>query len=291
MKTGIVIVNYNKGQLVADIARKFSEYENIDSIVIVDNLSSDNSREVITGILNEKISCIFQSKNEGYAKGNNIGLKYLQQEKRCQYGFVVNPDVFFKEDVIDIICKYFDENEDYAILTCAQIDPSSKKPCWQYATGIYNTFWLHFLSYFNLVRHYYLLKKFNVYTWDPEYSGIIEAAEVPGSFYGIRMNCFYEGAVLDEGTFLYWEERLLGMRVKQMGYKLGYISECHYEHRHTKHSATTNTKSLTLFKYNLQSQRYFQQKYLHFNCLQRDMIRMAEFISTIERWIIMRLTY
>ena len=241
-KVGLVILNYNRGSLVLDIASDFCKYDCIDEIAIVDNCSTDNSREILVRHNNKKINILFSKENSGYAKGNNLGLKFLK-EKGCKYCFVVNPD----------------------------------------------TFWLQFLNYFNLSRHYYLLRKFYVYSYDSSNKEIIDIAEALGSFFGIRMEYFPDGNVLDEGTFLYWEEQLLGFKVKQMGYKIGYVSTCRYEHRHIQYSATTNDKSLKLFKYNLQSQRYLQEKYLQFNAFQRFLIDIAEKCSLVERWIIKRI--
>lgn len=287
-KVGLVILNYNRGSLVLDIASDFCKYDCIDEIAIVDNCSTDNSREILVRHNNKKINILFSKENSGYAKGNNLGLKFLK-EKGCNYCFVVNPDVFFKENVIRTVVDYLDCNPSYAIITCAQIDPLSKTPSCQYGTRLYDTFWLQFLNYSNLSRHYYLLRKFYVYSYDSSNKEIIDIAEALGSFLGIRMEYFPEGNVLDEGTFLYWEEQLLGFKVKQMGYKIGYVSTCRYEHRHIQYSATTNDKSLKLFKYNLQSQRYLQEKYLQFNAFQRFLIDIAEKCSLVERWIIKRI--
>ena len=266
----------------------FANYRCLNYIVIVDNCSTDDSREVLKSIGHEKIKCLFPERNEGYARGNNLGLKYLT-EKGCDYCFVVNPDVYFEENVIQTVVDYLVQNPNYAIVTCAQVDPLSRKPSCQYGMRLYDTFWLHFLNYFNFFRHYYLLRKYYVYSYDSTNREIIEIAEALGSFFGIRMEYFPEGNVLDEGTFLYWEEQLLGFKVKQMGYKIGFVSICIYEHRHTLYSATTNDKSLKLFRYNLLSQRYLQKKYLHFNAVQKIMIRLAEKVAIVERWLIKRI--
>lgn len=288
IKVGIVIVNYNRGKLVAEISSAFSEYDSIDEIVVVDNNSNDDSPQVLSSLKQDKIHCLFLKDNLGYAKGNNAGLKFLNK-KGCNICFVVNPDVFFTNDIIFKICQYFETNKEFAVLGCAQVDPMSNCKSWQYAKGLYDSFGLQFVSYFNLLRHYYLLRRFYVYDYDINNGNVIEVAEVPGSFYGINMACFDKGDVLDEGTFLYWEERLLTKRVWQRGFKIGYIPSCVYEHRHIQYSATTNTKSLRLFKYSLESQRYYQQKYLNLNKIQKALIVVAEKISLVEQWLLRRI--
>ena len=288
-RVGIVIVNYNRGRLVSEIVRTFISYSAIDSIAIVDNCSTDNSRQILSEINENRVKCLFVEENNGYAKGNNIGLKYLLKESKCNYCFVVNPDVYFEEKVITSIVDAFEYHSDYAIITCARIDPQATKPQLQYTTRVFDSFWLQFLSYFNLARHYYLLKRYGVYKYDTNDIKIKKIAVAPGSFFGIRTSAFPDGMVLDEGTFLYGEEDLLAMKCRQLGVKEGYLSNVVYEHRHIQHSTTLSRKTIAPIKYALTSKRYFQQKYIKMNLLQRIAISIAEKISLLERYIIMNI--
>lgn len=295
-RAGLVFVNYNRGHLVSEIIGAFSNYSSLSAIVVVDNCSTDDSRLLLSelernGTSHRKggmtLTCLFPEENLGYAKGNNLGLQYLREICKCEYCFVVNPDVYFIEDVINSIIDAFENNPDYAIITSARIDPLAEKPQLQYMTRVYDTFNLQFLSYFNLARHYYLLKKYGVYTYDTRKSDLIDIAVAPGSFFGIRMNAFPDGKVLDERTFLYGEEDLLSMKCKKMGLKIGFLSNVIYEHRHIQHSTTLGKKSVKPIKYALTSKRYFQKKYVHLNTLQRGLLLLAEKISLFERYIIL----
>ena len=286
-KVGIVIVNYNRGKLVREMVQLFSRYDTITQIVIVDNCSTDDSRVLLRAIEKGKVKCIYPGRNEGYARGNNIGIKFLREECKCDYCFIVNPDVFFEENVIKSIVDAFEQHSEFAILTCARIDPLSTIPHLQYTTRVFDTFWLQFLSYFNVARHYYLLKRYGVYQYDASEICVKQIAVAPGSFFGIRMSTFPDGMILDEGTFLYGEEDLLAMRCRQLGVKEGFLSNVVYEHRHIQHSTTLSHKSIAPIKLAMRSKRYFQQKYLTLNLMQRIAISIAEKISLFERFIIM----
>ena len=284
---GIVIVNYNRGNLVYEMVQVFSRYNTISQIVIVDNSSKDDSRILLKSIEGKKIKCLFSKVNKGYAIGNNVGLKFLKENYNCDYCFVVNPDVFFEENVIKSIVDAFENNLDYAVITSARIDPLANRPQIQYTTRVFDTFWLQFLSYFNLARHYYLLKRYGVYKYDTNDKKLKEIAVAPGSFFGIRMNAFPDGIVLDEGTFLYGEEDLLAMRCRQLGVKEGFVSNVVYEHRHIQHSTTLSQKSILPIKYAMKSKRYFQQKYMRLNCIQKSLLTIAEKLSLLERFLIL----
>ena len=287
IRIGIVIVNYNRGRLVLEMAQVFAGYDTISQVVIVDNCSTDNSRTLLKTISSKNIKCIYPDINEGYARGNNLGLKYLREECGCDYCFIVNPDVYFEEKVINRIVDAFEQQLDYAIITCARIDPLSTTPQIQYSTRVLDTFFLQFLSYFNLARHYYLLKRYGVYHYNTSECGIRQIAVAPGSFLGIRMKAFPDSTVMDEGTFLYGEEDLLAMRCQQLGLKEGFISNVVYEHRHIQYSTTLIKKSILPIKYGMRSKRYFQNKYLNLNIIEKLLIVLAEKISLLERRIIL----
>ncbi len=286
-KVGLVIVNYNRGSLVSSIVDAFSQYSVIDEIIVVDNCSTDDSRKILTKCEKGKVKCLILDKNLGYAKGNNVGLRWLRNEKQCDYCFIVNPDVFFEENVIKSVVDAFERNSNYAIITTARIDPMASIPQIQYSTRIFDTFWLQFLSYFNFVRHYYLLKRYGVYKYNKEDTFIKEIGVAPGSFFGIRMFAFPDGIVLDEGTFLYGEEDLLAKKCQLMNQKIGYLPYVVYEHRHIQYSTTLSKKSIAPIKYAMQSKRYFQKKYLRLGYLQKIMLIMGEKISIAERLVFM----
>ena len=286
-KVGIVIVNFNKGSLVSSIVGVFSQYNTIDEIIVVDNCSTDDSRKILLKCDKGKVKCLFLDENLGYARGNNIGLRWLKNEKRCDFCFVVNPDVYFEENVIKAVVYALENNSNYAIITTARIDPMSSIPQLQYSTRVFDTFWLQFLSYFNFVRHYYLLKKYGIYEYDTQNTSLIEIGVAPGSFFGIRMCAFPDGIVLDEGTFLYGEEDLLAKKCQLIGLKIGFLSYVVYEHRHIQHSTTLSKRSMAPIKFAIQSKRYFQRSYLQLNVIQRLLIFIAEKISLVERYLIM----
>ena len=101
-KTFIIIVNYNswKDTIICLEDLKQKHWENIE-VVLVDNCSTDNSVESIENYLsghdlsflkenfsklkkskskykNLKIHFLKSSSNNGFAYGNNIGIKYAQ---------------------------------------------------------------------------------------------------------------------------------------------------------------------------------------------------------------------
>lgn len=99
---GFVILHYMAlemtMQCVDNLVNKFGEYNII--IVIVDNYSPNG-----TGIKlqqkykdNNLVTVILHDKNDGFARGNNIGFNYLKQNYNIDFMIVMNNDVIIEQD-------------------------------------------------------------------------------------------------------------------------------------------------------------------------------------------------
>ena len=67
MKTGLVLVNYNDYETINKFIDNVKNFGIIDTIVIVDNASTDDSCQKIKKITNEKIILLKNESNLGYA--------------------------------------------------------------------------------------------------------------------------------------------------------------------------------------------------------------------------------
>ena len=83
MKTGIVVLNYNDAIETIDFVEKISTFNAVDIICVVDNCSTDDSVKQLKKLKN--IELIALDTNEGYAAGNNAGLKYLYEQECDNY--------------------------------------------------------------------------------------------------------------------------------------------------------------------------------------------------------------
>lgn len=284
LKTGLVIVNYNRSLIIHNILKDFKAYESIDKIVIVDNHSSD--KDIIKNEECDKVHIIWETNNNGYAKGNNTGINYLKNNCKCNYIFIANPDVYFSNSTIEDIINAFNEHPEFAIITCARIDPDKNGNDLQYLKKDFNSFTKQLCLYFAFIKKYILMPKHAVYTYNNNNRNIISISESPGSFFGIKISYYTNNCVFDEKTFLFGEEMILAYKtIKQMHYKIGFLSYSLYEHRHKRYASTTSLKSIKSYKFALQSRRYFQKNYLKFNSFQLFILKLAEYISLLERFL------
>lgn len=100
----IIILNYNGYKdtsecvtsLTAGVLKENLEY----TIVVVDNNSTDNSYEYLNNTLPENVVLLQAVVNNGYASGNNLGIRYAL-DHNADYICILNNDTIVKEDFLE----------------------------------------------------------------------------------------------------------------------------------------------------------------------------------------------
>lgn len=121
MKTAVIILNYNSKNDTIRYVNEIKDYNVLDTIIVVDNNSSNpNEFEDLEILRSKKTYVIKSDKNGGYSYGNNFGLKFLEDLGES-YDFIVisNPDVEVKEEAFKECFKELERNENVAV--CAPI--------------------------------------------------------------------------------------------------------------------------------------------------------------------------
>jgi len=109
----IIMCNYNYGRFIAEaiesvLAQTYPNFE----LIIVDDGSNDNSREVITSYRNSKIQTIFQE-NEGQAAAFNAAFMLAQGEIIS----FLDSDDWWKPEKLQTVARWHEFlKQDYAIL-------------------------------------------------------------------------------------------------------------------------------------------------------------------------------
>lgn len=117
---GCVVLNYNDSKNTEELAELLSRYSVVSRVVIVDNCSTDDSLDRLGVIENPKITLIQSKSNSGYGVGNNIGVRYLAAECRCEYALIINPDVRVSEHCLSGMFALLDEDHKVAAVSCKQ---------------------------------------------------------------------------------------------------------------------------------------------------------------------------
>lgn len=144
-KTNIVILNYNNAEDTIDCIKSILKIDNENiCIVLIDNASTNDSVSFLNDWfisknikigkvsymsdldtfdvedrLYSKINFIRVDSNNGYAAGNNIGIKYVVQNALEEdYIWILNNDTIINNDTLKNLIKNYNqlENENVALL-------------------------------------------------------------------------------------------------------------------------------------------------------------------------------
>ena len=233
IKLSIIIVSWNTKELLKQCLESLNKgcegvggYE----VIVVDNGSTDGSKEYLKsqianlkpkkprprnsfGIQNLKL--IFNDRNLGFAKGNNIGIR----EARGEYIMLLNSDTIVKEGAIEKLVGFLDKNKKAAgvmplILNengSVQKDPIFLRfPSPLRAFFYYNS-WLK-----KIASNYFPNLLFSL----KDFSGVTDVEQLSGAAMIVRGNILKSIGGLDERYPYYFEDVDLSYRLKKLGYKL-----------------------------------------------------------------------
>jgi len=256
MKVSIIIINYNTFDLTSNCIRSIIEqtrgvnYE----IILVDNLSMEvNPEKFIKDF--PSIILIKNSINEGFARGNNLGI----QRATGEFILLLNSDTYLKEDTISKSIAYIEQQPTAGVLGCRMTFPDGTI---QYTARYFKSIRWELLDLFRFIplfmsyhrRSRLMLGKY--FKCDEN----IECDWVNGAFFLFRKEILYQlpHQKLDDRFFMYGEDQLWCEQIKKLGYKIIFYSASTIIHINS--GSTNLSKQLalrkTMMKHELELMRF-----------------------------------
>lgn len=282
MKVAVIIVNYNDTQDTVEYIKKITEYEIINRIVVVDNMSTTSSAfKSLKKLEDKKITAIQSEKNGGYGYGNNFGIKYLEkQNEEYDYIIISNPDIDIKENAIEQ-CLNVLEKDDKIAVTAPRMYNKENKPIRRSSWKI-RTFGLDVIHSTRILELlFYKILRNGEYSEKDYKNEKLEVEAISGAFFIIKNSVLKKIGLLDENVFLFYEEDILGAKLKELGYKtysLNNINFIHYESQTIGKTFNYYKKVNELYK----SKMYYQKEYNKINPVQVFIFVILKFIRNIE---------
>lgn len=280
-KIGIVLLNYNDFESVFDFIRFVEPYSNIIELALVDNNSTDGSYEKFLEFNKKWIHVIKAQSNNGYASGNNLGLRYLALNfPNIKVLCISNPDVILNKECLIKILESFSLYPDYAVLTGVMYNPNGsidQNPYLDLPT-LLSTVVFCFWGGRRITK---LMNRKKIDFSCP----IQNVPALPGCFFAIRKKFLDQIGYLDENTFLYCEENILAKQVCLNGFKCGIITSATYIHNHSVSINKTYNEVQKNKMYN-SSFLYYFKKYEKKTPLMITLLKCAMFLGNIELSII-----
>lgn len=208
-----LILNYNSSENTVSLIESIRSFDSSNHIVVVDNDSKDSSVVRLSGInehLNFKL--LISEINGGYAKGNNLGLQYINDNLRVDYVFICNPDISFEAKSVEVLSNLLMENPLCSIAGLQMKDENDNllTSAWKLPS-----IWHDLIISSALLRRLFGNPLLYKSTDELQYVEVIQ-----GAFFIARVSSFQEIGFFDPRTFLYAEERIVGFKLKALGKRL-----------------------------------------------------------------------
>ena len=220
-------------------------------VILVDNTSTDDSVAQAEQCFGDKLVVVRNPKNEGFARGNNIGF----QAAKGEWVFLLNSDAVCDPDVIEELMRFVADKPDVGQLACRVV--RAAEPNFFDSTGL--------LLYPDGVCRSRGWQEKNL----GQYDRAEEVLAPHGCACALRKAMLDQVGGFDEDFFCYLEDLDLGVRAQLAGWKCWYVPATRVCHRK---SATAGNYSV--FKaYHVERNRIY--------CLWKWMPRFLVFVSPL----------
>ena len=241
-QTALIIVNYNTTDLTMSAVRSLLQQDAGISIIIVDNCSDDNAKELLEKAFSESSSVhlIFADKNYGYAVGNNIGIDYAGELGTIRFVGIMNPDVEVSPSTLAALAAALEEHDEIGLITAKTyfngVDTTPNLCAWR-TPKLANLLLFCTTPAFVWSR---LLKKLHKDFNDQNYYGDEHYAGKDIAFVDVVQGCFFMSKLetmssigsFDKETFLYFEENILAAKIKNRQKINAVLTKEYIRHNH-----------------------------------------------------------
>lgn len=266
----VIILNYNRASLTkASIDSVLAQdYEPLD-LVAVDNGSEESDYGTLRQALPAGVQLLKSPTNLGYAAGNNIGARFTGLP-RPDYLAIINNDVLLPDPLTLRKLVTALEGNPHRVACSPLVDTITTRlsPEKQIQVRripdfvtllVASSWWLRRLPGLRRLSDRYTYRDARPYPYDQE----IECESINGSCFVIRMDYLEDIGYLDEGTFLYQEELILGKQILSTGRGACLVTTTSITHEQGATSGSRRGRvKLNTSLHMLRSEVYYCRKYL-----------------------------
>ena len=236
----IILLNYNGYKDTLKCIKSIQENEKSLNykIIVVDNNSKDDSIKMLSKI--EDIILIQRDINDGFAGGNNVGIKYALNKFNSKYILLLNNDTEILQNSISKMLSSFEKDSETGIVTCKLLKSKEKEKIDCFGGKIN---WNKVIGDFNYVK-----QEGNLY-----YSDICS-----GACMLIKKEVIEKVGYLSEDYFMYFEDLDYSVRVIEAGYRIQVVPDAIIYH---KGGGTAGDASPFAIKWNTRNRIIFYKKF------------------------------
>ena len=265
------ILNYQNYSETIRCVKSLKESE-IDQIFIVDNCSPNNSFKILKFKFknNSSVQIIKTKKNLGFAKGNNEGLLFIENNlglSNLNTIYIVNPDVRVNKKCISTIQNFLFNHKDSGLVTALMNGKSNNT--WKEMNTIRLILFNNVLIKKIVSKSYWLGMNCN-YKID-KHSYYQPVDNVLGAFFGVNQLTFKKIGYFDPDTFMYCEEDALGFRTKSKNLTNYLLSNVSFQHIG---GTSTDLMNVSRLKLNDCSRLLILNKYKQIGIIPNEILKL-----------------
>lgn len=268
---GIVVVSYhNEAMTKKYVMEELPKLSTPYTLVVVNNASTRDesyklAKECGLAFVDDEMGgqvqhgngyLLWTSENIGYAKGNNLGVRFLNNIGKYDYFLFSNDDIEISYgNILEILVSKM--QEEYRIGAVGPrvvgLDGHDQSPHDVYVSP-YRLIGWKLLSF--------LRKRTKNMECNPKNKPLSRFTYwVQGSFMLVDAHVFNEIGMFDEHTFLYFEEPILAEKLARVGKAMYFDSDVEVVH----YEGGSTTRNRKRERIEMESKIYYMRKYKHVN--------------------------
>lgn len=241
-KIGIVMVNYNGLKFQNDCLKTLynQEYQNFEVVVVDSNSHDDSIKKLRENYPQVHVIC--ENENVGVAVGNNIGIKYCLQND-AEYILLLNNDTELDPMLLSNLINK-------ASPKCIVVPK-----IYFYSPNNWIWFGGGYLDWNKASGYHIGLKEIDKGQFDEEK----DISYSPTCCMLIHKDVFNKIGLIDENTFMYYDDTDFCVRLLDNGYRIRYVPSAYLWHKVSSSSGGMSNR-IGVY-YNNRNQLYFMCKY------------------------------
>lgn len=245
-QVGVVILNYSTYAETIKLVGELQSQSVADSmsIVVVDNDSPNESYEMLQPLAAqyENVVVLQTGENLGYAKGNNFGLKYLEDNDTSEYVAILNNDVILPNDCFERLIERYKVLDRPAVIAPMMTDVDGKRQFMGDLCSTWHDFKILFALYNKLSNQKAPIEQ------DTSGKKAMSVEVIGGSFMFAQFDRFKQMGYFYPNTFLYVEERFVAEAAKRLGFNNYVLLDQTYIHAHNSPTISSYHGQISKYK-------------------------------------------
>ena len=274
----VVVLNYNDADTTIGFVEHIRGFGSVSHVMIVDNASTDDSVERLSGLVDGNVQLIVSGKNGGYGAGNNLGIKELFNTFGSEFILLSNPDVIIDDRAIGGTERFLRENRDYAIAApFMRKKDGTKAPDSGFRIVSTGKYILSLGMLYSKLVHPGKIEGLDQIDRDH-----VDVGALAGSCFMMNAGVMIRHGMYDENMFLFCEEVALGIRLRDAGYKAALLPNESFIHAHSVSINKSYRSEVRKKRMLVKSKLYVIKHYYKANGLQLLFARILAGISVAE---------